>query len=385
MQLYGEEPFLVRSPGRVNLIGEHTDYNLGYVLPAAINKSIYFALSPRTDGKCNVFALDMNERLDFSLDHLHQSPKGWPNYLMGVVDQLKKGGHAVQGFNCVFGGDIPIGAGLSSSAALEAGLAFGLNSLLELKLDNLSLVKLALRAENEFVGVQCGIMDMFVNIFGQRGMVLRIDCRTLDYTPYPFETTDMSIVLLDTRISHALASTEYNQRRSECNIGVALIMERYPNVTSLRDVSVKMLEEFKPTMAPSVYRRCKYVVGENERVLRACDALTEKDLRSFGSLMYQTHDGLSKDYGVSCEELDFLVDLMRGEPSVYGARMMGGGFGGCAISLIEQESVERVSKKICGEYHRRFGTDLKPYVTSIGPGTEVVSVSEHAAVSGEGK
>jgi len=381
-EVYGEQPLIVRSPGRVNLIGEHTDYNLGYVLPAAIEKSIYFALSPRTDSSCSVFSLDMNDTQDFTLQDLHPSTNAWTNYLKGVADQFRKRGNAIHGFNCVFGGDIPIGAGLSSSAAIEAGLAFGLNRLFELNLDKLSIVKLAHRAENDFVGVQCGIMDMYINVFGERGKALRLDCRTLSHKSYPFENDYISIVLFDTGISHALASTEYNQRRKECNTGVASIMERYPNVMSLRDVSIDMLEEFEGRMNSTIYRRCKYVVEENSRVLRACATLMEKDMRGFGSLMYETHNGLSNEYEVSCEELDFLVKLAWDETSVYGSRMMGGGFGGCTISLVEKGSVEGVIKKMSAEYHRRFERDLKAYVTLIGSGTEIVSAGEYAAVSG---
>jgi galactokinase len=225
-------------------------------------------------------------------------------------------------------------------------------------------------------------MDMYVNIFGEQGKVLRLDCRTLEHKSYPFETNSTSIVLFDTGISHALASTEYNQRRKECNTGVALIMERHPHVMSLRDVSSDMLDEFEGKMDSTVYRRCRYVVEENSRVLRACAALMAKDLKGFGSLMYETHKGLSNKYGVSCEELDFLVESTLDENSVYGSRMMGGGFGGCTISLIDKGSVESVSKKLRSEYHRRFGRELRTYVTLIASGTQIISVDEFAAVSG---
>ena len=381
-KLYNEQPLIIRSPGRINLIGEHTDYNMGYVLPAAIDKAIYFAIAPRDDSRSQLYAADMHEGYEFSLHDIQKSEKRWPDYLSGVVDQIKKAGYDFNGFNCVFGGDIPIGAGLSSSAAIEAGLAFGLNRLFELNLDKLSIVKLAHRAENDFVGVQCGIMDMYINVFGERGKALRLDCRTLGHTFYPFDTNSTAIVLYDTGISHDLATTEYNKRRMECNTGVATIAERHPQVASLRDVSLDMLREFEGTMNPVVYRRCRYVVEENSRVLRACSTLVMKDLKSFGSLMYESHKGLSQDYEVSCEELDFLVKLARAETSVYGSRMMGGGFGGCTIALVEKGSVEGVIKKMSAEYHRRFERDLKAYVTLIGSGTEIVSAGEYAAVSG---
>ena len=304
-ELFNQAPYIFRSPGRVNLIGEHTDYNMGFVLPAAIDKAIYLGIFPRDDNNCKIFALDMNDFYEASLENINRSDKHWPNYLLGVLDQLKKEGYISKGFNCVFGGNIPIGAGLSSSAALEAGLAFALNYIFELGIDNLSLVKIAQRAENEFVGVKCGIMDQFINIFGKSGHVLRIDCRSLEMDYFPFDYNNISIVLFDTNVSHSLASSEYNQRRQECNDGIKIIAEEYPGVTSLRDVSLEQLNLFKTKLNPVIYKRCKFVIEENERLLKACDVLNKHDLKAFGSLMYQTHEGLSKDYDVSCKELDF--------------------------------------------------------------------------------
>jgi galactokinase len=377
---FAEQPILVRSPGRVNLIGEHTDYNLGYVLPAAITKVIYFAIAPRTDRTCTVSALDMNDEYQFSLDDLQFTQKGWPNYLMGVVDQFMKARYRIRGFNCVFGGDIPIGAGLSSSAALEAGLAFALNTLFDLRIEDLSLVKLAQAAENEFVGVRCGIMDQYVNIFGELGNVLRIDCRSLDYKYYPFHHPNISIVLFDTRVSHSLASSEYNRRREECSEGVDSIKQCYPQVTHLRDVSLDMIEECKPKMEPVIYRRCKYVVEENDRVLKACKELEKGDLKAFGAFMNQTHEGLKRDYEVSCKELDFLKTLVEDKPQVYGSRMMGGGFGGCTINLIENGGIEEIGIYAAKKYKQEFNIDLKTYVTSIGSGTNIIAVNEHATI-----
>jgi galactokinase len=377
---FKEQPLLFRSPGRVNLIGEHTDYNMGYVLPAAIDKAIYFAMSPRSDRQCNVHAMDMNDEYAFSLDDLRSSKKGWPNYLMGVVDQFVKGKYSIRGFNCVFGGDIPIGAGMSSSAAIEAGLAFALNYIFELRIDALALVKFAQKAENEFVGVQCGIMDQYINIFGEKDKVLRIDCRSLEYKYYPFAFPNISIVLFDTRVSHSLASSEYNRRREECREGVALIKKYYPEVNSLRDVSLEMLQKSKQMMDPTIYRRCKYVVEENDRVLDACRELEKGDLKAFGSYMIKTHAGLSQDYEVSCRELDYLVELVKDNPHVYGSRMMGGGFGGCTINLIETNHIEQTSTTVIEKYKHQFKRDLKTYVTSIGSGTNIIAVNEHATV-----
>lgn len=371
--IFTDEPLLFRSPGRLNLIGEHTDYNMGFVLPAAIDKAIYFAISPRTDTTCKLFAADLNEAYEFSLENLSKSPKGWANYLVGVVDQLTKAGYKIKGFNCVFGGDIPIGAGLSSSAAIEAGLAYALNHLFDLGIDKLSLVKLAQKAENEFVGVNCGIMDQFINIFGESGNALRIDCRSLEYELVPFDYDHISVVFFNTNVSHSLASSEYNLRREECNKGVEIIKKEFPTVQSLRDVQPEMLESFKTKMEPLTYRRCKYVVCENERLLKACDALKVHDLTTFGSLLFQTHEGLSRNYEVSCPELDFLVEAVKEFPSVYGARMMGGGFGGCTINIIKNEVVDEVTSLIAKKYKEKFNREATVYVTKISAGTSIIS------------
>ncbi|MHB8931491.1 MAG: galactokinase [Melioribacteraceae bacterium] len=372
LEIFNEKPLLVRSPGRVNLIGEHTDYNNGFVLPAAIDKAIYFAVSPREDRECKLYSFDLNDDITFNLDKLEFSKKGWPNYLMGMVDQLIKTGHVLKGFNCVFGGDIPIGAGLSSSAALEAGLGFSLNHIFNLGIDKLTLVKLAQKAENEFVGVNCGIMDQYINIFGKNGHVLRIDCQSLDYEYFPFEFDNISVVLFDTCVSHSLASSEYNQRRKECNLGVDLIKKDYPTIKSLRDVSTALLSSYQDKMDPIVYKRCKYAVEENDRVLKACECLNDGNLKAFGDLMYQTHFGLSNDYEVSCPELDFLVELIKNNNAVYGSRMMGGGFGGCTINLIENDSIADVKEFVTKSYKEKFGKEPKTYITKISNGTEII-------------
>ncbi|HXX63131.1 MAG TPA: galactokinase [Bacteroidota bacterium] len=379
-RLYGDQPLIVRSPGRVNLIGEHTDYNLGFVLPAAIDKAIYFAVAPRKDHLCRLHAIDVDDDFEFSLEALGRTPKGWPNFLMGVVDQVQKQGHTILGFNCAFGGDIPIGAGVSSSAALEAGLAFALNRIFALGMDRLSLVKLAQKAENDFVGVRCGIMDQYANVFGLKNNVLRIDCRSLEHVYCPFDSKGVSIVLFDTRVSRSLASSAYNRRREECAEGVTVIHRRYPEVASLRDATAAMLAACAPSMTETVSRRCKYVVEENQRVLSASGFLQNGDLRAFGSLLKQTHDGLRDYYEVSCRELDFLVDAVRDDPHVHGARLMGAGFGGCTINVVLKNGVEEVCNKTAEKYKEEFGIDLQAYVMSIGSGTSEVDVRETVAL-----
>lgn len=379
-ELFSENPLILRSPGRVNIIGEHTDYNMGFVLPGAIDKAIYFAISPRNDNNCKLYAYDINESHEFSIDKIEKSEKNWPNYLMGIVDQLNKNGYKINGFNCVFGGDIPIGAGLSSSAAIEAGLAYALNYIFDLKIDKLDLVKLSQKSENEFVGVKCGIMDQYINIFGEENKVLKIDCRSLEYEYIPFEFKNISIVLFNTGVSHSLASSEYNQRRKECKEGVQIIQKDFPDVQSLRDVSLEMIYDYKNKMPEKIFNRCKYVVEENNRLLKACDALKKKDLPTVGNLMYQTHEGLSKDYEVSCEELDFLVELTKNDDRIFGARMMGGGFGGCTINLIERNDVNDICNLFAEKYKRKFGIELKYYITSINKGTSFIKVYEDATI-----
>jgi len=374
-KLYDEQPLIIRSPGRVNLIGEHTDYNMGYVLPGAIDKAIYFAISPRDDQSAQLYAVDMQQGYEFSLHDIRRSEKRWPDYLTGVVDQLRKEGNDFNGFNCVFGGDIPIGAGLSSSAALEAGLAFALNTIFDLKLDKLALVKLAQKAENEFVGVQCGIMDQFINIFGADNRVLRLDCRSLEYDCFPFQFEDVAILLFNTNVSHSLASSEYNKRRMECGDGTAILRRSFPRVQSLRDVTPEMLKETAAALGPLLFRRCKYVVEENLRLLHVCESLNENDLNEVGDAMYRSHEGLSHDYEVSCAELDYLVSLVQGAPGVYGARMMGGGFGGCTINLVAKESVADVGAQVKRQYRNKFNRDPDMYVMSLSEGTNVVTES----------
>jgi len=369
---FGQETFLVRSPGRVNLIGEHTDYNEGFVLPAAVDKAIWMAIGTAPDGRIHLVSLDMQEEFECGREQLVKSAQGWPNYLLGVVDQFRKSACDIPGFHCVFGGDIPIGAGMSSSAALETGLAFSLNEMFRLGWDKLELVKLAQRAETHFVGVNCGIMDQFINLFGRKQQVVRLDCRSLEYVYYPFTSEDYHIVLCDTRVRRQLATSEYNVRRSQCEAGVVQIKTRHPQVSSLRDISLEMLEEFRKEMDPVVFSRCHYVIRENGRVQDACQALTDNDFKMFGRLMIESHQGLRDEYKVSCPELDLLVDIAINLRGVLGARMMGAGFGGCTIQLVEKSYTGAFAESIQEAVNPRFSMPTRIYVSELRGGTAIV-------------
>jgi galactokinase len=365
----GTDPLIVRSPGRVNLIGEHTDYNQGFVLPAAIDKAIYLAIGPRDDEEIHLFSIDLDQSFTCTLDLPDPAPEHWPNYLLGVVQQLQQAVRSPGGFNCVFAGDIPIGSGMSSSAALECATAFALNELFNLQVGKLTMVQMSQRAENVFVGLQCGIMDQFASMFGRRGHVIRLDCQSLEYAYFPFKLEGVRIVLLDTNVKHSLASTEYNTRREQCEAGVRLIQAHHPDVTSLRDVTIEMLDNYVAPVDQLVDRRCRFIVRENARLLAATADLVSGDLAAFGLKMFQTHDGLSRDYEVSCPELDFLVDQVRGDDAVIGARMMGGGFGGCTINLVREEAIGNLVARITPVYRKAMNREMKVYIAQIEDGT----------------
>lgn len=371
--LYKEEPMLFRSPGRVNLIGEHTDYNEGFVLPAAIDKDILFGITPRNDNRVSIYSIDFDQEVQLEINNIQKSEKIWANYLIGVIDQLKKTNKKIKGFNCGFGGDIPIGSGLSSSAAIEAGLTFALNHIYDLKIDKQEIVKLAQRSENDFVGVKCGIMDQFINIFGKENQVLRLDCRSLDFEFYPFNSGEHKIVLFDTHVKHSLASTEYNLRRRQCEEGVKILQHHYPQIKSLRDAKREQLIEHQREFNCKVFDRCLYVVEENERVEKSCKDLGNNKLEDFGLQMLFSHEGLRDKYEVSCRELDYLVEICSVQEGILGSRMMGGGFGGCTINLIKNDYVQETCKIISEEYRITFGKEPGVYVCKIVDGTKIIS------------
>ncbi len=371
-----DDRIIVRSPGRVNLIGEHTDYNEGFVLPAAVDKAVVFVVAPRRDGQGHFCAVDLKDEYAADLKAIERSAKGWLNYLLGVIEEFRKLGHPIPGCDVVYGGDIPIGAGMSSSAAVECGFAYALNDLFGFGITKLELAKLGQRAENKFVGVQCGIMDQFINVFGQDRKVLKIDCRSLEFEYFPFERGDLNIVLCETEAKRSLASSEYNIRRQQCEAGVKILQKHNKELKSLRDVGVDFLEEHRAELDPVVYQRCVYVLHENERVLRACEDLHRNDFRSFGERMFQSHNGLRDGYQVSSPDLDFLVEVAASLSGVLGARMMGAGFGGCTINLVERAKVQSFVEKVRERYRQRTGKPNNVYVTSIQSGTARLRLGE---------
>ena len=366
---FRSDPILIRAPGRINLIGEHTDYNEGFVLPAAINLATYFAIDKSKNNYSKIISVDLNDSFILDIKSLKKSDKEWANYILGVLDQLKKKEISIENFNLVFGGDIPIGAGLASSAALETGFLFALDKLFNLNMDKLEIIQLSQNAEHEFVGVKCGIMDQFASVIGSEKKVILLDCRNLEYKYYPFEFEDVSILLCDTGVSHSLASSEYNIRRNECDLGVNIINKIDNNIKSLRDVPIELLEMNKEKFSEKIYNRCKYIISENDRVLLACEYLNERDLISLGKLMYESHQGLKYEYEVSCNELDYLVNEVKKIEGVYGARMMGGGFGGCTINLVRNENLENICSSISEKYYKKFKVKLKTYKVNIAGGT----------------
>ncbi|MDP5140622.1 MAG: galactokinase [Spirosomaceae bacterium] len=364
---------LVNAPGRINLIGEHTDYNDGFVLPAAIDKSIVFAVGKRTDNLLKFHSVDLGESFEISLEDLKKSDKSWANYLIGVTKELIDNNHEIPtGFELTFGGDIPLGAGLSSSAAVACGLGFALNELFDLKLDRKDLALIAQKAEHNFAGVNCGIMDMYASLFGVENEVILLDCRDIRHRYFAFDFPDYAIVLCNTGVKHNLADSEYNTRRKECEAGVYLLQQINPEIKSLRDVSVSFFAKHRAKLPLLEMKRCRFVVTEIERVMWGCEALSQGDLRMFGSYMYQTHWGLSGDYEVSCKELDFLVKNTEQSEAVLGSRMMGGGFGGCTINIVRKDVVNDFIKKQTADYKEQFDLKLDCYVVKPSDGVKLV-------------
>jgi galactokinase len=371
---FNQKPIIVRSPGRVNLIGEHTDYNGGFVLPAAINKAAFLAISPSQFKTGKWISVDMKESVEVDFAEIKtQENHHWANYILGVIQQFENRGMKVQPFNCVLAGDIPIGSGMSSSAALESAVAFAINEMNSFNLDKKTTAKLVQQAENEFIGVKCGIMDMFASIHGKENNVIRLNCETLDFEYFPLNLGDYKIVLFDTGVKHNLVESEYNLRRIQCEEGLAFFRKYFDeSVPNLSQVPLAWLQSSRSQLNPIVYHRCQYVIEENQRILSACEDLQAGRLKDFGIKMTATHEGLRNLYEVSCPELDFLVDSVWHENSVLGSRMMGGGFGGCTINLIKADAIDELYDRLSISYKNKTGIKLKMYSVVTANGTSLI-------------
>jgi galactokinase len=362
---------IVLSPGRINIIGEHIDYNDGFVLPAAIDKIICFAFEKNNTNTSKIIAIDLDDTFEINLDYtIELSDTVWTNYIRGVINELKIKGFEVKGFNCVFSSNIPVGSGLSSSAALECGFLFGINELFDLKIKPVDIALMGQSAEH-WVGINCGIMDQFSSVMGLENKVIKIDCRTLEYEYHDANFNDYTLILFDSNVKHSLMTSAYNERRLQCEEGIAIIKNNFPEIKSFRDCTENQILSLKDRMSENVFKRSLFVVKEIKRVGLACDALDQGNIITLGELMFETHQGLSEDYEVSCPEVDMIVDRLQKEAAVIGSRQMGGGFGGCAITLIKKGDEARIGKQLSALYFDAFGIELKIYDVTIGNGTSL--------------
>jgi len=365
--LFGDNYMVYTSPGRVNLIGEHTDYNGGFVFPGAIDKGIYAAINPNGTDKVRAYSADYNEQVEFGMNEEDAPKESWARYIFGVCREMKKRGFEPKGFDTVFVGDVPLGAGMSSSAALESTFANALNEIFNLNIDRFELARIGQSTEHNYCGVKCGIMDQFASIFGKKGHLMRLNCATMEFEYFPFNPEGYKVVLLDTVVKHELASSAYNKRRESCENACAHIKARHPEVNFLSDAAMAMLEEVKSEISEEDYKRAVYVIGEKQRVLDVCEALEKGDYDTVGDRMFGTHYGMSKEYEVSCEELDFLNDVAK-QCGVTGSRVMGGGFGGCTINLVKEELYDNFIATAKKEYLAKFNREPKVYDVVISDG-----------------
>ncbi|NLM37630.1 MAG: galactokinase [Firmicutes bacterium] len=365
---------IVRAPGRVNLIGEHTDYNDGYVFPMAIGYDIVMAARKRPDQLVRIHACDYERMVAFSLAEpiAYDSEEPWSNYPRGVLWALQEAGVKLSGMEIAFLGTIPQGSGLSSSAALEVATAVAVKHLTGFEFTLPELALLCQRAENYFVGMKCGVMDQFISLLGREGYALLIDCRTLAYERIPLELGDYRILVCHSGVKHRLVDSEYNRRRQECESGVQVLAAEFPPVRALRDADLEMLAACRERMAPVIYKRCRHVITENERVLKSVAALKAGDLKRFGELLNQSHDSLQQDYEVSCAEIDLLVTLARKVEGVLGARITGGGFGGCTVNLIHADAIGEFTRRVLPEYHKQTGIEAQVYISTAANGAEIL-------------
>lgn len=366
---FNEVPLMAFAPGRINIIGEHTDYNDGFVLPAAIDKGIIAAVARSDSYNSRIIALDAEESIQIDLNNLNPITNGgWKNYVLGVIAEIKKLRNALGNFNLVVGGNIPIGGGVSSSAALENSIGFALNNLFNLNLSRLDLIKISQRADHNFVGVKSGLMDHYASMFGEKNKALMLDCRNLTAIKFDILLNDYTFLLVNSNVSHSLASSEYNERRNTCEKIASLLGKK-----SLRDVTMEDLKNLKDVIKISEFEKCAFVINENARVHKASEFLASQDLESLGDLMYKSHEGLQHHYKVSCEELDFLVDLTRENTKILGARMMGGGFGGCTINLIHKDNLATFKEHTLQVFTDKFGHECLFYEGNINDGTRLIT------------
>ena len=366
----GTSTIFVESPGRINLIGEHTDYNHGFVFPTAIDKKIHFEISKNgCKETCRIFSETYKSWFWFNLSSISKSPESWENYILGVVHEILKIKKIDQGFDCIIKSDLPAGAGISSSAALECGLATGLNELFKLNFSKLEIVNIAKAAENNFVGSNCGIMDQFASVMSKKDHFILLDCLTLEADFIPADLKSCKILLINSMVSHNLAESEYNVRRSECEHALKTIGHKFPEVKTLRDVDKELLESCKKDLSEKEYIRVLYILQENERVLKAAEAMKTGDLEKLGELIYQSHYGLKDLYEVSCKELDFLVKFSEDKDYIYGSRMMGGGFGGCTINIIEEAYIADFISEVSKAFEKEFKCIIETIAVSPAEGT----------------
>ncbi len=357
------------SPGRINLIGEHTDYNNGFVFPGAVEQGIIAELKPNGTRNVRAYSIDMKDLTEFSLDDEKGPSATWARYIFGVCREMMALGVPVEGFNTAFAGDVPFGAGMSSSAALESTYAFALNDMFgDNKIEKMELALVGQRTEHKYVGCNCGIMDQFASVFGKKGSLMRLDCRSGEYEYFPWNPKGYKLMLVNSQVKHELAGSPYNERRESCERVASIIGTKHPEVKTLRDASMEMLDEVKPQISDEEYRRARYVIGEVVRVLAVCDALQAGDYEKVGQMMYETHYGLSKEYEVSCEELDFLNDVAK-EEGVTGSRIMGGGFGGCTINLVQEELYNHFKDVVKKRFAEKYGKEPIVIDVVIGDGS----------------
>lgn len=365
---FQEEPLMVFSPGRINLIGEHTDYNEGFAFPAAINKGIAVAIAKTKDKESTMVAIDKNESYSFSLEDIQPLKKGgWRNYILGVVAEMRKKAYSFGNFNLVFSGNVPGGAGMSSSAALENAIGFAINKLFKLGISKEELIYISQKAEHNYAGVMCGIMDQFASMFGEKKSALLLDCRSITAEAFPFDLKEYKIILINSNVKHDLSETAYNERRAVCERVANML-----NVEALRDATETDLAAEKDKLNEADYQKALFVIQENKRVHAFMKAAENQDMKTLGKLLFQSHEGLSKQYQVSCEELDFLADYAKKSPAVIGARMMGGGFGGCTLNFVRKDKLADFKTDVAKEFKAQFKRNCSIYKVKLSEGTRII-------------